>query len=76
MGYNGGMEKWNKFAERLKEIRKEWNISQMELSKATGLSQSAIAKWELGKTEPTASALIALAEFFNESVDFLLGLSN
>ncbi|MBR6703426.1 MAG: helix-turn-helix transcriptional regulator [Clostridia bacterium] len=68
------MEKGNKFAERLKEIRKEWNISQMELSKATGLSQSAIAKWELGKTEPTASALIALAEFFNESVDFLLGL--
>lgn len=76
MGYNGSMEKGNKFAERLKEIRKEWNISQMELSKATGLSQSAIAKWELGKTEPTASALIALAEFFNESVDFLLGLSN
>lgn len=74
MGYNGSMEKGNKFAERLKEIRKEWNISQMELSKATGLSQSAIAKWELGKTEPTASALIALAEFFNESVDFLLGL--
>lgn len=74
MGYNGSMEKGNKFAERLKEIRKEWNISQMELSKATGLSQSAIAKWERGKTEPTASALIALAEFFNESVDFLLGL--
>ncbi len=70
------MEKGNKFAERLKEMRKEWNISQMELSKKTGLSQSAIAKWELGKTEPTASALIVLAKFFNESVDFLLGLSD
>ena len=46
----------------------------MELSKATGISQSAIAKWELGKTEPSASAIIILARFFNESADFLLGL--
>ncbi len=46
----------------------------MELSRRTGISQSAIAKWELGKTEPTASALIALSRFFGESVDYLLGL--
>lgn len=48
----------------------------MGLAKATGLSQSAIAKWELNKTEPTASALIALSAFFNESTDFLLGLTD
>lgn len=48
----------------------------MELSKLTGISQSAIAKWELNKTEPTASALITLAEFFGESVDYLLGLKD
>ncbi len=46
----------------------------MELSKATGISQSAIAKWELGKTEPSASAIIILANFFGESADYLLGL--
>lgn len=46
----------------------------MQLSCLTGISQSAIAKWELGKTEPTASALITLSHFFNESVDYLLGL--
>ena len=63
------------FSERLKELREEKNISQMELSKATGLSQSAIARWELNKTEPTASALITLSEYFNESVDYLLGLT-
>ena len=62
------------FSERLKELRKEHNLSQMDLSLKTGLSQSAIAKWELNKTEPTASALITLAKFFNESVDYLLGL--
>ena len=70
IGYNVFMT----FGDRIKELRKEWNMSQMALSEATGISQSAIAKWELDKTEPTASALIALAKFFNESVDFLLGL--
>lgn len=65
-----------KFAERLKELRVERNMSQMSLALATGISQSAIAKWELGKTEPTASALIALAAFFDESVDFLLGITD
>lgn len=48
----------------------------MQLSVLTGLSQSAIAKWELNKTEPTASALITLSRFFNESVDYLLGLKD
>lgn len=46
----------------------------MDLSMATGLSQSAIAKWELGKTEPTATALITLSRYFEESIDYLLGL--
>ena len=68
--YNKNM----KFQERIKELRKQKNMSQMELSKATGLSQSAIAKWELGKTEPTATAIVVLAEFFGETTDYLLGV--
>lgn len=62
------------FGKILKDLRKERNLSQMDLALNTGISQSAIAKWELDKTEPTASALITLSKFFNESVDFLLGL--
>ena len=61
------------FGKILRELRLERNISQMELAKLTGISQSAIAKWEMGKTEPTASALLTLSHFFNESVDFLIG---
>ena len=63
-----------KFQERIKELRLQLNMSQMDLAKATGISQSAIAKWELGKTEPTASAILTLAKFFDESADYLLGL--
>ncbi len=62
------------FKDRLKELRSTKNLSQMQLAKLTNISQSAIAKWELGKTEPTASAIITLAHFFNETTDYILGL--
>ena len=61
------------FKNRLKQLRVTNNLSQMQLALKTGLSQSAIAKWELGKTEPTATAIITLAKFFNETTDYLLG---
>ena len=64
------------FKDRLKELRLNVNLSQMQLSVQTGISQSAIAKWELGKTEPTASAIITLAKFFNETTDYILGLED
>lgn len=64
------------FGEKLKELRHSVNMSQMDLAIATGISQSAIAKWELNKTEPTASAIVAIAKFFNESTDYLLGLTD
>ena len=48
----------------------------MQLAKELNLSQSAVAKWELGKTEPTASAIIAVAKYFNETTDFILGVTD
>ena len=64
------------FGERIKELRIQKNMSQMDLAVATGISQSAIAKWELGKTEPTATAIIQLARFFGETTDYLLGITD
>ena len=64
------------FKERLKELRTLKGLSQMQLARAVGISQSAIAKWELGKTEPTATAIILLAAFFGETTDYLLGLAD
>lgn len=61
---------------RLRELRIEKGLSQKQLSEKLNISQSAIAKWELAKTEPTASALILLSEFFKVSVDYLLGLED
>ncbi|MBQ2769313.1 MAG: helix-turn-helix transcriptional regulator [Clostridia bacterium] len=65
-----------RFSERLKELRTERKITQTDLAKSIGYTQKAVSKWELGKTEPTASALIKIAAFFKESIDYLLGLEN
>lgn len=62
------------FKDRLKELRTANNLSQMQLANILGISQSAIAKWELGKTEPTASAIILVAKYFDESTDYILGV--
>ncbi len=61
---------------KIKQLREEIGLSQMELSKKVDISQSAIARYELGKTEPKASDIIKLAEFFCVSADYLLGLSD
>ncbi len=49
-------------------------ISQMTLSKLTGISQSSLARWELGQSEPCASEIIILCRYYNISADELLGL--
>lgn len=63
----------DKFIERLKALREEKGVSQAQLSKATGLSQSAIAFWETGKRIPNAQAIIILARYFGVTTDYLLG---
>ena len=64
------------YKERIKELRLSKGLSQMQLAQKLSISQSAIAKWELGKTEPTASSIILLSKFFNETADYLLGLED
>ncbi len=64
------------FKDIIKELRESQEMSQYELARALQVSQSAVAKWELGKTEPTASALISLSKFFNVSTDYLLELED
>ena len=61
------------FAERLKELRSESNLSQAALAKAIGVSQKAIDYWEREINEPKATYIIALAKYFGVSCDYLLG---
>lgn len=64
------------FGERLKELRIEKNIGQVELAKALNLSKGIISLWENNLREPKLSNLIILAQYFEVSIDFLAGIDN
>ena len=62
----------NYFAENIKTLRKEKNLTQPELAKALHVSNGMISFWENGKYEPTATNIILIASYFNISIDELL----
>ena len=64
------------FAERLKELRTEQNLSGEQLAKAIGVSKMAISNWERAAKVPTMIYLVELAKFFNVSIDYLCGLED
>ncbi|MDA3733612.1 helix-turn-helix transcriptional regulator [Niameybacter massiliensis] len=61
---------------RIKELRNEKGLSQEELGNFLNIQKSAISKYERGALEPNKTMLIKMSEFFNCSVDYLLGLSD
>lgn len=65
----------SEFSERLKELRAESGLSAMALGKSIGVSDMAILRWENGKSDITGEHLKKLAEFFNVTTDYLLGLT-
>lgn len=64
------------FSVRLRELRKGKKTSQTTLGKEIGITLKQIQRYELGENEPTLSILIALAEFFDVSLDYLVGRSD
>ncbi|MCI6573325.1 MAG: helix-turn-helix domain-containing protein [Firmicutes bacterium] len=57
----------------LKEIRLQNNLTQKELSEQTKIIRQNISRYENGEVEPNISTLIKLADYFNVSVDYLIG---
>ncbi len=64
------------FAERLKDLRTERNLSLRQLAELINTSYSAIEKWENQSRVPNAEAVVTLAKFFGVSTDYLLGLTD
>jgi Predicted transcriptional regulators len=64
------------FAERLKEIRNEAGMTQVQLAEALGVSKGTVAMWEIGKREPNYETLNALSGIFDKRIDYILGYSN
>ncbi len=64
----------NKFKSRLKELRLEKGINQIQLADQLNVSKGIISFWENGLREPTLSNLTNIAEYFDVSMDYLTGL--
>ena len=60
----------------LKELRMEKGKTQAELALALNLARYIISNWEQGRTEPNATQLTLLADYFEVSTDYLLGRSD
>ena len=65
-----------KFSSRLQELRKANNLSQMQVAVIAGLSQTAIAKIESGQRAASIEVLCLLADYFDVSLDYLVGRSD
>ena len=60
------------FAENLKQVRKEKNLSQEELAELLDVSRQAVSKWEQGIGYPEVEKLLLMANRLNISLDSLL----
>lgn len=65
-----------KFKEILVNLREERSLTQKQLAKACQLSPQCISSLELGIRNPTGSTIVALAQVFDCSADYLLGLED
>ena len=63
----------NLVKERLKELRKENGLTQKQIAKIINKSETGYASWEQGLAEPCINDLIAISEYYNVSIDYLVG---
>ena len=63
------------FSERLKNLRKQAYLTQVDVADKLGISQPAYASWERGIKKPTQENLVKIAQVLNVSIDYLVGNS-
>ena len=63
-------------SKQLKLLRKNNNLTQIQFAEIFNISNGTIAMWETGKRQPDNEMLIKIANYFNVSVDFILGRDN
>ena len=73
MEYNISMEK---FAQRLKELRIDKGLSIQALSKEVKIGVASICRWENQQADVKGTQLVALAKFFDVTIDYLMGLED
>lgn len=62
-------------AERIKILRQNHNLTQTDVAKKLGITRSSVNAWEMGISVPSTQYIVELAQLFNVSSDYLLGIS-
>ena len=62
--------------ERLRKLRKKYNMTQAELAERLGVSASTVSSYERDTTDPSVAVIIKLSVIFDVQCDYLLGLNN
>lgn len=65
-----------KMYRRIRDLREDRDLSQADVAKILHVSQPTYSRYESGALDIPSAVLIALAEFYGVSVDYLLGLKN
>lgn len=60
-------------SDRLKELRKSNNLTQAELGKILGVGKTTVSMYETGNSTPSDEIKLKISEYFNVSLDYLLG---
>ena len=63
-------------AENLKKVRKEHKLTQQDIANVLGIDRSTYTFYETGKTSPSISTIYKLAEIYNVSIGYLLGVED
>lgn len=61
---------------RLRDLRKDKDLSQKQIAQLLDMSQTGYSKYETGENDIPTQILIKLADFYNTSVDYILGRTN
>lgn len=62
--------------ERIRHLREDKDLTQKQVGKLLNMSQTGYNQYEIGKNDIPTTVLIKLADFYNTSTDYLLGLTN
>lgn len=63
-------------SEKIRNLRKDFNISQVELATRLGVTKQCVSNWENDNILPSVDMLVKIAKYFNVSTDYLLGLDS
>lgn len=65
--------RWMDMFERIRDLREEKSMTQKQIAEILGMSQTGYSKYETGENDIPTAVLIKLANFYNTSIDYMLG---